>query len=157
MRRGPAPSGAGRPAEDADRGPGESLRDARMAARRALFSLKRDKVEMAGGLELEMTLLAWLRTAIAVMVLGFVLARTEIAARPAWDVAARPHAGARVGLAAIVLGGAVSALAALRYVAAHKALRSGQIRRPTALGPAAVAFGAAAVGLVVLLLVRMVF
>lgn len=116
------------------------------------MAVRRTYVEMSAVLGLETTLLAWLRTAISVMIFGFFVARTEVAVGPLLRDTGFPHAGAWLGLAVIVGAGAGSGLAALRYLASYRAIRAGAQEPPTAAGPAAVALAAAALGFVVLAL-----
>jgi uncharacterized membrane protein YidH (DUF202 family) len=127
-------------------------RATRMAGRKAIVSARRTYVEMNGALGLETTLMAWTRTATAAMALGFFLSRAEIAAGPLLRAVGLRHAGVVLGLGVIGFATLGSGVAALRYLAAHRDVRAGVRRRPTAFGPAAVGFGAAVVGLGVLAL-----
>lgn len=68
----------------------------------------------------ERTLLAWLRTGIALMGLGLVAAKLVLADRPSW----RPAA---IGASLIVVGVLVSLFATLRFTAVRRALLQ---RRP---------------------------
>jgi putative membrane protein len=81
----------------------------------------------------ERTFLAWVRTAIAVMAFGFVIERFDLFLRYAAPAAAQlqiaPHGGAfanAAGLAFIVLGIVMIALAAVRFVRTGKAIESPQ-------------------------------
>lgn len=60
----------------------------------------------------ERTLLAWSRTALGLIALGFLIERTEILLPPA---AARPAFGVWIGLAFILVGVAISVLSGIQY------------------------------------------
>ena len=75
----------------------------------------------------ERTFLAWVRTAIAMMAFGFVIERFDLflryAAPPAAQQKSAPHGGAfanAAGLAFIVLGVAIIAIAGWRFVQTAK-------------------------------------
>jgi putative membrane protein len=75
----------------------------------------------------ERTALAWLRTGLAVMAFGFVVARIGI-----WLNAESPEAGGAgawpvaVGIAFIVLGAAAHVMTAFRFVRTQKAIVEGR-------------------------------
>ncbi|MHB8874376.1 MAG: YidH family protein [Myxococcaceae bacterium] len=74
----------------------------------------------------ERTLLAWIRTGLALMAFGFVVARIGL-----WLHGAQPAAGSGlwsggIGSAFVVLGTVSNALAALRYVRVRKAIIEGR-------------------------------
>jgi putative membrane protein len=81
----------------------------------------------------ERTFLAWIRTSIAIISLGFVVAKfslwlRELAARfdphvPASD----PRASLPIGVAMMALGGVFAALAARRYHLVNKAIEEGEV------------------------------
>lgn len=86
----------------------------------------------------ERTLLAWVRTGLAMMGFGFVVARfglflRELAAMP--RVASQPHSGLSlwVGTTLVVLGVAVNATAAVRHWQTIQRLERGQHLRFRAL------------------------
>jgi putative membrane protein len=86
----------------------------------------------------ERTFLAWVRTAIAVMAFGFLVERFDLfleIAAPSLAGPALAHAGQRfgnvAGLVLIILGMAMIALAALRFLRTAKAIDS----KETRLGP----------------------
>ena len=102
----------------------------------------------------ERTLLAWVRTGLALMGFGFVVARFglflhEIAA--AHEVSADPPAGWSlwIGAALIALGVAVNVLAAVQHVRFIGRLRRGEPYRPSAWSLGVVVTGVlAALGVV---------
>jgi putative membrane protein len=79
----------------------------------------------------ERTFLAWVRTAIAVMAFGFLVERFDLFlkfAAPALDGRTPPVPGQKfaneAGVALIVLGSAIVAIAATRFLATSKAIDS---------------------------------
>lgn len=75
----------------------------------------------------ERTLLAWLRTAVAVMALGFVVARFGLLLRELGAKAARPSAGANsiatvFGTALVIAGGLMVVLGVVTYVRRGRAI-----------------------------------
>ena len=81
----------------------------------------------------ERTFLAWIRTSIAIISLGFVVAKFSL-----WlgELAVRldPHGQAKesgaslpIGIAMMVLGGLLAALAARRYYVVNKAIQRGRV------------------------------
>ena len=79
----------------------------------------------------ERTFLAWVRTAIAVMAFGFVIEKFDLFLRYAAPQSAQlqiaPHGGAlanAAGLAFIVLGVAMIALSAVRFIRTTRAIES---------------------------------
>jgi inner membrane protein YidH len=98
----------------------------------------------------ERTLLAWVRTSIALMTFGFVIARIGI-----WLRALGVHAGvaesheagtAWIGGAFVAMGVVANAAAVFRYAASRRAIREGQEipdgRFPFAFALSVTAFGA---------------
>ncbi len=87
----------------------------------------------------ERTFLAWIRTSIAVMSLGFIVARfglwlREIAGDVRTPIAVRyPSASLPVGEALVVLGGALALLAAWRYHVVNRANEQGRVKADRAL------------------------
>ena len=87
------------------------------------------------------TLLAWIRTGIAMMGFGFVVARfglflREIASAAGHSVTPHPHVSSIVGTSLIVLGALVTALAAIQH---HRFMKA--YIRGDALDPSAVSLG----------------
>jgi putative membrane protein len=85
----------------------------------------------------ERTLLAWIRTGIALMAFGFAIARFglflhEIAEAGAWHVHVRGAGSAWFGEALVVLGLVTNAAAVLRYAVLHRAIAE---RRPVTPSP----------------------
>lgn len=84
----------------------------------------------------ERTFLAWVRTAIAVMAFGFLVERFDlflVLAAPslAGRILRMPSQqfGSEAGLALIVLGAAIIAIAAIRFLATAKAIDSEELHR----------------------------
>lgn len=84
----------------------------------------------------ERTFLAWVRTAIAVMAFGFLVERFDlflVLAAPslAGRILRMPSQqfGSEAGLALIVLGAAIIAIAAVRFLATAKAIDSEELHR----------------------------
>jgi putative membrane protein len=79
-------------------------------------------------LALERTLLAWTRTALALMGFGFVTARLSIFLREmsASPVAATPGGSRWIGLVLVALGGIVQAVALVSHVRSLDRLRRGE-------------------------------
>jgi putative membrane protein len=81
----------------------------------------------------ERTFLAWIRTAIAVMALGFLLERFDLflgvvgAVSPSSD-ALVPHAGRAVGLVLVAAGPAMIVLGALRFRGNRAAIEDAALR-----------------------------
>jgi putative membrane protein len=78
----------------------------------------------------ERTLLAWVRTSIALMTFGFVIARIGVWLR-ILDARGAASAGPEVGTAwvgglFVALGVAANAIAILRYAAARRAIKQGR-------------------------------
>lgn len=99
----------------------------------------------------ERTLLAWVRTAIAVIGLGFVVARFGLFLRMLTDRPAgtSPGVSAAIGVGLILLGTAAAAVAAVQHVRFCRTLPAKD--RPAHYAPAfapAVGFALAAVGAV---------
>lgn len=83
----------------------------------------------------ERTLLAWIRTALAMMGFGFVVARfgmflREIAAARGAEVSHSPRLSVWVGSALVVLGVAVNAVAAIQYMRVLARIRQGLPLKP---------------------------
>lgn len=94
----------------------------------------------------ERTLLAWIRTGLALMAFGFVAARLTVWLRlehperngafPAW-----------IGIAVLALGTACHVIGALRFVRARRAIIDGRSIEPGAFGPVLVAALVATAGI----------
>lgn len=83
----------------------------------------------------ERTLLAWIRTGVAMMGFGFVVARfglflREIAAAGGQAVVHAPRASPYIGTALILLGGLVTALATVEHFGFLKTYERGEAIRP---------------------------
>lgn len=110
----------------------------------------------------ERTLLAWIRTGLAMMGFGFVVARFGLFLREmsAMRTGATPEGGASlwVGTALVILGAIVNITAAIQYAGIVKKLRSGE--HLTGNGPmrsaiaVAVMLGVIGVGTAIYLLAR---
>jgi putative membrane protein len=91
---------------------------------------RREPVDPRIRLAAERTLLAWIRTGLAMMGFGFVVARFGLWLR-ALDVAApvepasRPHLSAGFGVALVLLGVATNVIAAVRHRRYVRALDAG--------------------------------
>src|SRR6476661_2637477 len=100
----------------------------------------------------ERTLLAWIRTGVAMMGFGFVVARFGLFLRELALTGAgiaTPHLNAPyVGIGMVFLGVIVNAAATLRYWKAVRALTRNEPIVPEIALPSAVALGAAFVGVV---------
>jgi putative membrane protein len=100
----------------------------------------------------ERTLLAWVRTGLAMMGFGFVVARFglflhEIAAVRTPAVPARPGFSLWIGTALVLLGVLVNALAALEHRRFLRALRSAELPRRASYLGVGVCLATAAIGL----------
>jgi putative membrane protein len=86
----------------------------------------------------ERTLLAWIRTGLTLMALGFVLARLTV-----WLQLEHPERKADVtswlGIAVVALGTACHFVGATRFLRARRAVVAGESHTPAATGPIAVA------------------
>jgi|MudIll2142460700_1097286.scaffolds.fasta_scaffold39568_3 putative membrane protein len=93
----------------------------------------------------ERTLLAWIRTGLALMAFGFVLARLVI-----WLQLEHPDRtnviATYLGIATLALGTLCHVIGAVRFVAARRAILAGQTIQPASTGPVVVAAAVAAVG-----------
>lgn len=102
----------------------------------------------------ERTLLAWIRTGLALLALGLVVARATL-----WlhleHPAARAPAWTWIGIGAMALGAASCVLGAVRFVVARRAVVAGEPHIPGAVGPVIIAIiiaTAGAVGIAITLL-----
>ncbi len=75
----------------------------------------------------ERTFLAWLRTAIALMGFGFVVAKFGLFLRliAPTKTTSRPFSSGLIGIALVVVGGAMACMAAVRYRVLQKRIESG--------------------------------
>ena len=81
----------------------------------------------------ERTLLAWVRTGLAMMGFGFVVARFGLFLREVATPGAAPHPGGWslwVGVGLVLLGVAVNVLAAVEYRAVLRRIERGEAYRP---------------------------
>jgi inner membrane protein YidH len=81
----------------------------------------------------ERTFLAWVRTSVAVLSLGFVLARSSVWLRELsvqWQPQMQVHRGGislPIGVAMMILGGALTILAAWRYHVVNRNIEHGKV------------------------------
>jgi putative membrane protein len=100
----------------------------------------------------ERTLLAWVRTGLALMGFGFVVARFglfmhELSAARLEPMSPSVHASVWFGSALVVLGVGVNAFAAVQHVRRLRMLSRGQLFAPRPHFGVAVALGLAVVGI----------
>ncbi|MBA4107225.1 MAG: hypothetical protein C0485_15885 [Pirellula sp.] len=83
----------------------------------------------------ERTLLAWIRTGLAVIGLGFVVSRFGLFLRLMRDVPnAAPHAGSTwIGVGLVLLGSASIGLAAWQHLQFSRGLKAAGLPRPSAM------------------------
>lgn len=97
----------------------------------------------------ERTLLAWIRTGLTLMALGFVLARMNV-----WlklqDPEHRSTATLWIGVVVVGLGTACQLVGATRFVHARRAIVEGRPIVPAAAGPVAVAIAVIVIGVAAL-------
>jgi putative membrane protein len=98
----------------------------------------------------ERTLLAWVRTGLALMAFGFVVARLALWLRHEAP-ADREAFSLGVGATMLGLGAACQVIGAVRFLAARRALVAGRSIQPGAAGPVAVALLLAAVAILLVL------
>jgi putative membrane protein len=92
----------------------------------------------------ERTLLAWVRTGLALMAFGFVISRLAL-----WlelEIHRADAFSLGLGASIVAAGAACQVLGAIRYVRARSALIEGRAITPGAAGPVAVALVVGAVG-----------
>jgi putative membrane protein len=90
----------------------------------------------------ERTLLAWIRTGLALMAFGIVLARMSAWFQPV----ERSELSVWTGVGVLVLGTACHAIGAVRFVRTRRAILEGKPIEATAAGPVAVAATSVAIG-----------
>lgn len=100
----------------------------------------------------ERTLLSWVRTGLAAMAFGFVVARFGIFLREVAHVPTPPVHATVAGLAMVALGVFVNVLATIRYAVEYRALVRGEMPTPGGLLPILVSTGAAVIGAVLVVL-----
>jgi putative membrane protein len=130
-------------------------------ARAAAHAARRHRMEVSALYGAERSLLAWVRTGVSLMTFGFVMGRFGVMLGGA-RLGPRAQGGSFLhgtagGVALIVVGGLVCVLAAGRYVRTYRAVARGEHQRPTMLGPTAIAFGAAAMGAVAVVVLLLAF
>jgi putative membrane protein len=91
-------------------------------------------------LALERTLLAWVRTSLALMGFGFVVARLGLFLRELSVTQAVPRAGMSrwIGVGLVLLGGVVQVVALIEHARRSRALARGELVTPGILSPALV-------------------
>jgi putative membrane protein len=89
----------------------------------------------------ERTLLAWVRTAVAMMGFGFLLARITVSQGARGAVLA--------GTALAILGGVVNIVATVRYRTQIRHIRQGRDPGPDVVLPTAIGIGSAVIGVAV--------
>jgi putative membrane protein len=106
----------------------------------------------------ERTMLAWIRTGIALMAFGFAIARFGLFLREIAAVGSvathvpRSLGSASLGAALVALGMLANLLATIRYAQQRRAIARGDVGPPPALLVYALGFGASLVGLAMTLL-----
>lgn len=95
----------------------------------------------------ERTLLAWVRTGLTLMALGFVVARLSVWLQLEHPERDHGSLGSWLGVAIVALGSACHPLAAARFVAARRALIAGESIQPSSTGPVALALLVAGLGI----------
>jgi putative membrane protein len=98
----------------------------------------------------ERTLLAWVRTGLALMAFGFVIARLSLWLRPEAP-ADRGGFSLVVGSVMVGLGAACQIIGTARFLTNRRALLAGRPIEPGAAGPVAVALLVAAVAAMLIL------
>jgi putative membrane protein len=95
----------------------------------------------------ERTLLAWIRTGLALMAFGLVLSRIVV-----WLRLEHPDRASNfwawLGLATLAIGTACHVVGAIRFVRARRAIIAGEPIHPSAAGPVAAAALVGSVGVV---------
>ena len=106
----------------------------------------------------ERTMLAWIRTGIALMAFGFAIARFGVFLRQVesiGQVAVRPHHGvgsAWIGAVLVALGMVANLLATVRYAQIRRSIERGDVGAPSALVVYGFGITATLVGLVMTVL-----
>lgn len=106
----------------------------------------------------ERTLLAWVRTSIATMAFGFVVARAGIAMRVLGvETATSDSRGSMaIGAVLVLVGVAMNVLASQRFLRERRALSSGDASVASAAGPVSIAILLAVLGLVLVVAIVLV-
>ncbi len=94
----------------------------------------------------ERTMLAWVRTGLTLMAFGFVVARMSVWLQLEHPERDNGSIGSWLGVAIVALGTACHVIAAVRFVAARRALIAGRSIQPSSTGPVAIAASVAALG-----------
>ena len=109
----------------------------------------------------ERTMLAWVRTGIALMAFGFAIARFGLFLRQIATISHMQHApllgSSMVGLALVALGMLTNGAATFRYGAVRRAIMRGELGAPSGVLVYALGAVAAAVGLVMVVLLARTF
>ncbi len=102
----------------------------------------------------ERTLLAWIRTGLALLALGLVVTRMAMSLRLEYP-AARALGWAWVGIGAMALGALCCVLGAWRFVVARRAIVANEVHIPGAVGPVLIAAVIALAGVVAIAMTLM--
>lgn len=100
----------------------------------------------------ERTLLAWVRTGLAAMAFGFVVARFGVFLREVSRTPTKPMNATIAGIAMVALGVVVNVVATFRHAHTHRMLARGEAPKPSRVFPLVVSGGAAAIGAVLVVL-----
>ncbi|HEY5934894.1 MAG TPA: DUF202 domain-containing protein [Kofleriaceae bacterium] len=95
----------------------------------------------------ERTLLAWIRTGLALMAFGFVIARIAVWLKLEHPDSPERELSSLFGIAVIVIGVACHAIGAARFVRARRAIIANQTMIPGSTGPIVMALLVAALGI----------
>ena len=95
----------------------------------------------------ERTLLSWIRTGLALMAFGFVIARLSVWLRIEHPERAGQALSSVLGIVVLGLGIACHVIGAYRFVMIRRAIVAGQPIIPGATGPVAIAVAVTALGI----------
>ena len=104
----------------------------------------------------ERTLLAWIRTGLALMAFGFVIARIAVWLKLEHPDRSERELSSLFGIAVIVIGVACHVIGAARFVRARRAIIAGQTMIPGSTGPIVMALLVAALGIAAIVYVAFV-
>ena len=106
----------------------------------------------------ERTMLAWVRTGIALMAFGFAISRFDVFLRQLAAAGSHPVPGARglepgwVGVALVAVGMLANLTATLRFSETRRAIARGHLGAPSAVAVYVLGGGATAIGLAMAIL-----